>query len=79
MFNHPNSLKPSNTATLHLVGRRTELLKPSFKPSFKPSSFKPSSSLHAVEVRWSRLSEQIFRVDKWSLCRVKLPSGEAAG
>ena len=21
-------------------------------------------------VRWSRLSEQIFRVDKWSLCRV---------
>src|SRR5262249_46552611 len=22
-----------------------------------------------VSVRWSRLSEQIFRVDKWSLCR----------
>jgi hypothetical protein len=21
-------------------------------------------------VRWSRLSEQIFRVDKWSVCRV---------
>jgi hypothetical protein len=21
------------------------------------------------KVRWSRLSEQIFRVDKWSLCR----------
>jgi hypothetical protein len=21
------------------------------------------------QVRWSRLSEQIFRVDKWSLCR----------
>jgi hypothetical protein len=29
--------------------------------------------------RWSRLSEQIFRVDKWSLCRVRLPSGVAAG
>jgi len=29
--------------------------------------------------RWPRLSEQIFRIDKWSVCRgVKLPSGEAA-
>jgi len=28
---------------------------------------------------WSRLSEQIFRLDKWSLCRVRLPSGMAAG
>ena len=25
------------------------------------------------------LSEQFFRVDKWSLCRVRLPSGGAAG
>jgi hypothetical protein len=24
--------------------------------------------------RWSRLSEQIFRVDRWSVCRVRLPS-----
>ncbi len=32
------------------------------------------------QVRWSRLSEQIFRVDKWSLCRgVRLPRGRAAG
>jgi hypothetical protein len=23
----------------------------------------------AFDQRWSRLSEQIFRVDKWSLCR----------
>jgi hypothetical protein len=23
----------------------------------------------SVNLRWSRLSEQIFRVDKWSLCR----------
>jgi hypothetical protein len=30
-------------------------------------------------LKWSRLSEQIFRVDKWNLCQVKLPSGEAAG
>jgi chemotaxis protein methyltransferase CheR len=22
-----------------------------------------------LQVKWSRLSEQIFRVDKWSLCR----------
>jgi hypothetical protein len=22
-----------------------------------------------LTLRWSRLSEQIFRVDKWSLCR----------
>jgi SRSO17 transposase len=24
----------------------------------------------AVLVRWSRLSEQIFRIDKWGVCRV---------
>ena len=30
-------------------------------------------------VTWSRLSEQIFRVDRWSFCRVKLPCGGAAG
>ena len=29
-------------------------------------------------VRWPRLSEQIFRIDKWSVCRVRLPSGGAA-
>jgi hypothetical protein len=28
---------------------------------------------------WSRLSEQNLCVDKWSLCRVRLPSGSAAG
>jgi hypothetical protein len=28
---------------------------------------------------WSRLSEQNLRVDKWSVCRVRLPSGGAAG
>ena len=33
---------------------------------------------HVGAMRWPRLSEQIFRVDKWSLCRVRLPSGEAA-
>ena len=22
-----------------------------------------------IRVRWSRLSEQIFRVDKWNLCQ----------
>jgi hypothetical protein len=28
-------------------------------------------------LRWSRLSEQIFRVDKWSVCRVGLaPTGK---
>jgi hypothetical protein len=27
---------------------------------------------------WSRLSEQNLRVDKWSVCRVRLPSGVAA-
>jgi hypothetical protein len=27
----------------------------------------------------ARLSEQLFRVDKWSFCRVRLPCGEAAG
>ena len=31
-----------------------------------------------LPLRWPRLSEQIFRIDKWSLCRVRLPSGEAA-
>jgi hypothetical protein len=30
------------------------------------------------DVTWSRLSEQLFRVDKWSFCRVKLPCGGAA-
>ena len=29
-------------------------------------------------LRWPRLSEQIFRIDKWSVCRVRLPSGGAA-
>ena len=24
---------------------------------------------HCRAMKWSRLSEQIFRVDKWSLCR----------
>jgi hypothetical protein len=23
----------------------------------------------SLQVRWARLSEQIFRVDKWSVCR----------
>jgi hypothetical protein len=26
---------------------------------------------------WSRLSEQILRFDKWSVCRVRPPSGMA--
>ena len=29
-------------------------------------------------MRWLRLSEQNFRVDKWSLCRVRPPRGKAA-
>jgi hypothetical protein len=28
-----------------------------------------ASSRIALTLRWLRLSEQIFRVDKWSLCR----------
>jgi hypothetical protein len=28
-------------------------------------------------MNWSRLSEQKFRVDKWSLCRVRPPRGAA--
>jgi putative ABC transport system substrate-binding protein len=35
--------------------------------------------LAADLVSWSRLSEQNLCVDKWSLCRVRLPSGSAAG
>ena len=30
-----------------------------------------------TKVNWSRLSEQKFRVDKWSLCRVRPPRGAA--
>jgi hypothetical protein len=30
---------------------------------------KEGSRIHTDEVSWSRLSEQNFRVDKWSLCR----------
>jgi hypothetical protein len=30
-----------------------------------------------AQKRWSRLSEQLFRIDKWSVCRVKLPCGLA--
>jgi hypothetical protein len=26
-------------------------------------------ALGAMRLRWARLSEQIFRVDKWSVCR----------
>ena len=29
----------------------------------------PNRSEFVSEQSWSRLSEQIFRVDKWSLCR----------
>ncbi len=39
----------------------------------------PGVTKVVVSLRWPRLSEQIFRVDKWSLCRVRLPSGGAAG
>ena len=31
-----------------------------------------------VCLRWSRLSEQFFRLDKWSPAGVRLPCGEAA-
>jgi hypothetical protein len=31
------------------------------------------------QLSWSRLSEQNLCVDKWSVCRVRLPSGSAAG
>ena len=41
--------------------------------AYVPLSFAPG------EVRWPRLSEQLFRLDKWSVCRVKLPCGGAAG
>jgi hypothetical protein len=29
----------------------------------------PRPTHETIELRWSRLSEQIFRVDKWSLCQ----------
>jgi hypothetical protein len=32
----------------------------------KPQNTQPTTT---GSVRWSRLSEQIFRVDKWSACR----------
>jgi hypothetical protein len=35
--------------------------------------------LHMRGQSWSRLSEQNLRVDKWRVCRVRLPSGGAAG
>jgi len=38
-----------------------------------------AGELAKIILSWSRLSEQIFRLDKWSLCRVRLPSGMAAG
>jgi hypothetical protein len=40
--------------------------------SWYPGWFTPSEFRACVTIgkdRWSRLSEQIFRVDKWSLCR----------
>jgi hypothetical protein len=33
--------------------------------------------LRRSRLNWSRLSEQKFRVDKWSLCRVRPPRGAA--
>ena len=33
----------------------------------------------APTVSWPRLSEQNLRIDKWSVCRVRPPSGMAAG
>src|SRR5258708_34301070 len=36
------------------------------------------ATLIPVLLRWSRLSEQIFRVNKWRPAEVKLPGGMAA-
>src|ERR1044071_3340529 len=41
----------------------------------EPSIVAASRIRMACAVRWSRLSEQIFRVDKWSPAVVRLPSG----
>ena len=40
-------------------------------PGYKQSKSQPIISLTAIphKVRWLRLSEQNFRVDKWNLCR----------
>ena len=32
-----------------------------------------------VKERWSRLSEQIFRIDKWSLCRGQAAKRSGSG
>jgi hypothetical protein len=32
-----------------------------------------------LEQRWSRLSEQIFRIDKWSLCRGQAAKRSGSG
>src|SRR5262245_21216112 len=37
-----------------------------------------NDSCKICTMRWLRLSEQNFRVDKWSLCRVRPPRGKAA-
>jgi hypothetical protein len=37
------------------------------RPDSEPAT--PPAARSEIQVRWSRLSEQFFRVDKWSLCR----------
>jgi predicted acylesterase/phospholipase RssA len=37
--------------------------------SFNSSLFREMRAIAFVTMKWSRLSEQIFRIDKWSLCQ----------
>jgi hypothetical protein len=48
----------------------------SFSEAVKRGAF---DAVNFAWLSWSRLSEQNLCVDKWSLCRVRLPSGSAAG
>ena len=47
-----------------------------------PQSYPNYKSVHrkrGAVMKWSRLSERNFRVDKWSSCRVRLLRGTATG
>jgi tripartite-type tricarboxylate transporter receptor subunit TctC len=65
---------PADGYTLLLVG-----LTRSTRRSTTNSISTSSATSRRSQESWSRLSEQNLRVDKWSVCRVRLPSGGAAG
>jgi site-specific recombinase XerD len=71
-------IKKSHTEITHYLSR-SELDALIASPDQRTQLGRRDRTLLLFMVRWSRLFGQTFRIDKWSACRFKLPSGGAAG